>query len=102
MIEEGYYEGSDLKFQIEVTATGFDQNTDPYNIDFYCGDSKISFTQDDVISNDGKFYLPVPTDGLKPGMMKIVVTAFVPDSDFESGYRKEIAVRNLKYLKKLL
>jgi hypothetical protein len=102
MINEGYYEGSDLKFQIDISATGFDQNSDRYNIDFYCGDRKISFTQDDVISSDGKFYLPVPTAGLEPGMMKIVVTAFVPDSDFTSGYRKEIAVRNLKYLKKIL
>lgn len=102
MVDEGFYEGSDLKFQIDISATGFDQNSDRYNIDFYCGEKKISFTQDDVISSDGKFYLPVPTGGLEPGMMKIVVTAFVPDSDFESGYRKEIAVRNLKYLKKIL
>lgn len=102
MINEGYYEGSDLKFQIDISATGFDQNSDRYNIDFYCGDKKISFTQDDVISSNGKFYLPVPTSGFDSGMMKIVVTAFVPDSDFESGYRREIAVRNLKYLKKVL
>lgn len=102
MIDEGYYEGSDLKFQIDITATGFDQNSDRYNIDFYCGEKKISFTQDNVISSGGKFYLPVPTDGLKPGMIKIVITAFVPDSDFESGYRREVAVRNLKYLKKVM
>lgn len=102
MIDEGYYEGADLKFQIDISATGFDQNSDRYNIDFYCGDRRIPFTQDDVISSGGKFYLPVPTDGLEPGMIRIVVTAFVPDPDFESGYRKEIAVRNLKYLKKIL
>jgi hypothetical protein len=102
MIDEGYYEGSDLKFQIDITATGFDQNSDRYNIDFYCGEKKISFTQDNVISSGGKFYLPVPADGLKPGMIKIVITAFVPDSDFESGYRREVAVRNLKYLKKVM
>lgn len=102
MVDEGYYIGSGLKFQIDITATGFDQNSDDYTIEFYCGDQKRTYTQDDVISSDGKFYLPVTTDDLQPGMIRIVVTAFVPDSDFPGGVRKEIAVRNLKYLKKIL
>ena len=101
MVDNGYYIGSDLKFQIDLTANGFDQNKDNYTIDFYCGDKIMHFTQDHVISHDGHFYLPVPTDSLDPGLLRIVVTAYVPDSDFSEGIRKEIAVRNLKYLKKL-
>lgn len=98
-----YYDGEDLKFQISVTAVGFDQGSDNYNIDFYSEEQKLcSFTQEDVKSNDGKYYLPVPSNKLQEGPLKIVVTAFVPDSDFESGYRKEIAIRKLKYIKGIL
>lgn len=98
----GYYEGSDLKFELNISVTGFDQNKDDYNIDVYCGSQKVySFNQDDVKSSDGKFYLPVPADNLVSGLLKIIVTAFVPDNDFDSGYRKEIAVKNLKYIKKV-
>ena len=102
MVDEGYYIGSDLKFQIDITATGFNQQEDDYTIDIYCGDSVLHYDQDDVISHEGKFYLPVPTANLEPGMLRIVVTAKVPDDDFDGGIRKEIAVRNLKYLKKIL
>ena len=102
MVNEGYYIGSDLKFQIDITATGFNQHEDNYDIDIYCGDSVLHYNQDDVISHDGSFYLPVPTANLQPGMLRMVVTAYVPDEDFDDGTRKEIAVRNLKYLKNVM
>lgn len=102
MVDEGFYIGSDLKLRIDITATGFDQYGDDYTIDLYCDDELAkSFTQDDVRLSDGHFYLPIPADGLKPGMLRVVVTAFVPDTDFQGGIRKEIAVKRLKYLKKI-
>ena len=101
MVGEGYYIGAGLKFQIEISASGFDQNKDNYTIDFYCGDDHLQFTQADVFNHDGKFYLPVPTDNLQPGMLKIVTTAYVPDDDFEGGFRKEIAVNYFKFLKEI-
>lgn len=102
MVDDWFYIGSDLKLRIDITAPGFDQYGDDYTIDLYCGDElSKSFTQDDVRLSDGHFYLPIPSEGLKPGILRIVVTALVPDSDFPGGIRKEIAVKKLKYLKKI-
>lgn len=56
-----FYIGTDLKFQITINATGFDQSKDKYNIDLYCGDRKLSFTQDDVIKSRDNYYLVVST-----------------------------------------
>lgn len=95
MAEEIYYLGSDLKFEIEINASGFDQNRDNYDIDIYCKDKKISFTQDDIKTHGSRHYLPVNTDLLRAGPMKIVVTAKVPDGDFETHIRREIDVKGI-------
>ena len=42
-------------------------------------------------SGDGHWLLPLPTDDLPEGKLSLVVTAFVPDEDFEGDIRKEIA-----------
>lgn len=97
MLVDEYYIGSDLKFRIDISATGFNQETDPYDIDVYCGNKKLSFTQANVKQCDDKFYLPVPTSTLSPGRLKIVITAHVPDADFSDGYRDEIVVKKLNY-----
>lgn len=102
MAEGRYYTGSDLKFQVTITAPGFSQDCDNYDIEFYCGDQHMSFNQDDVISNDGKFYLAIPTSSMRPGLLRMVITAYVPDTDFESGIRKEVAVQNLGFLKSVM
>lgn len=102
MTDGKYYVGSDLKFQVTITAPGFSQDCDDYNIEFYCGGSHLSFNQNDVISSDGKFYLAIPASRMSPGMMRMIITAYVPDSDFEGGIRKEIAVQNLGYLKSVM
>lgn len=99
MEEEKYYIGTDLKFKLEITASGFDQGTDEYTIDLYSGSKRITVTQDQIIDDGDGFYLLVPTSQLKPGVLKMVVTAKVPDGDFPSGYRNEVTVQNLAYLK---
>lgn len=99
MAEDRYYLGSDLKFKIEITASGFDQSTDDYTIDLYCGNKKIAYTQADIVEQDGEYYLLVNTSLLKPGTMKLVITAMVPDDAFESGVRREIEVINIGTIK---
>lgn len=100
MTSEGYYVGEGLKFRFDINATGFDQSVHPYTIDIYCGEKHIRLNQYNVKEgDDGHFYLPVKTDSLEPGPMKMVVTALVPDDDFEEGYRKQIVVKKLRYLK---
>ena len=86
-----YYIGTDLKFKITLTAEGFDQGRDNYEIDFYCGDGHKHFTQDDVVKGtDGNFYIFIPTSDFTPGITKMVITAYIPDRDISGGVRKEI------------
>lgn len=101
MAEDRYYLGSDLKFKIEITASGFNQATDEYHIDLYCGNKKISYTQADIYEEGGNYYLLVNTDLLKPGTMKLVITALVPDDSFESGVRREVEVKNIGVIKSI-
>jgi hypothetical protein len=96
---EKYYIGSDLKFKIDISAPGFSQERDNYDIDFYCGDTLLRFDQDDVIQSGDCFYLPIATSSLASGKMKMVITAYVPDTDFDDNVRKEVAVYNLGMLK---
>ncbi len=96
MADNKYYIGLDLKFRVAIEAPGFNQVSDNYTLDFYCGKEKMSFTQDDVIEDtDGNFFLFIPTSELSPGIMKMVITAFVPDDDSPTGIRKEVGVVNL-------
>lgn len=99
--EDRYYLGSDLKFKIEITASGFDQSTDNYTVDLYCGNKKISYKKEDIVEQDSNYYLLVDTSLLKPGTMKLVITAFVPDDTFDSGVRKEIEVVNIGVIKNI-
>lgn len=102
MTEGGLYIGDDAKLMVNINAEGFDQDTDNYTIDLYCGDSHISFTQEDVIiGSDGNHYLLVETSSLTPGKMRMVVRAQIPDTDFPDGHRQQTAVKNLTTIKEL-
>lgn len=92
MNEGRYYVGEDLKFKITLTAEGFNQSEDQYEIDFYCGDNPVKhFTQDQMKPGlDGDYYLLIDTKGMKPGVMRMVITAHIPDSDFSDHYRDEM------------
>lgn len=92
MNEGRYYVGEDLKFKITLTAEGFDQSTDGYEIDFYCGDNTVKhFTQADIKTGaDGDYYLLIDTKEMKPGVMRMVITAHIPDNDFDDHYRNEV------------
>lgn len=91
MENQRWFIGTDLKFQITLTAEGFNQGSDRYDLDFYCGDQLRHFTQKDIVTDgDGHYYLLVPTAGLTPGMMRLVITAYVPDTDFGNRVRKEV------------
>lgn len=101
MAEDRYYLGSDLKFKIEITASGFDQATDDYTVDLYCGNKKVSYTRADIVEQEGDYYLLVNTSLLKPGTMKLVITAMVPDDTFTSGVRREVEVKTIGVVKSI-
>lgn len=95
-----FYVGEDLKFQVTLTAEGFDQDRDRYEMEFRCGSHVQTYTQNDVVKGaDGSHYLLIPTSSLAPGMMRMIITVYVPDADFASGFRKEVESVSLGPLK---
>ena len=84
--------GTELKFLIEITAEGFDMETDPFEIVLTCGGKSKTVPQDDIVydENEGKHYLLVDTTDFCSGTLVATVIAQVPDEDFESGYRREV------------
>lgn len=108
MPEESYYIGTDLKFAVSITAEGFSQDTDYWMVDLYCGKTRLTATSDgngnsegaEIVENDGDYYLLVETAKLRPGTIRMVVTAYVPDEDFpgetgHEGTRREVAVKDI-------
>ena len=75
-MEQAYYVGTDLKFKIDITAEGFNQSEDEYEIKVVCGNQSGT------------------------GLIKLIVTAKVPDEDFDVGYRREVTVHELCYIRK--
>ena len=107
MEEEKYFIGTDLKFKITISADGFDQSVDRYQIDIYSGEqfggcSHIVVPSEDIVEDDGEYFLLVETRKLSPGMLRLVVTAFVPDEDFPSGYRREVTAQDVAYIKSVV
>lgn len=102
-MEENYYIGTDLKFALDISVQGggFDQATSRYDIDIYCGSKKLHYTQENIKQDGEEFYLLVPTSELRPGTLKMVVTAYVEDGAFESGYRREVDVKNIATIKNI-
>lgn len=50
----------------------------------------VIFNKKDMVRIDEQnYYAPLDTSKLSFGKLYLEVTAYVPDADFESGYRKE-------------
>ena len=106
MMEEGEYTlaGGGVKFAVNMTCDDFDMDIDDWTITVSRGNNTIVFNKDTAIKgNDEQWYICIDTELLGPGEAGIIFDAFVPDEDFDSGYRHEIQefrlmnIKNLKY-----
>ena len=94
------YKGTELKFKVELTATGFSMADDEFEVEVKSGKTSVVLDKEDLILNSGNYYGIVSTDNLAPGEVKFVCTAHIPDSDASDGVRNEVAVYNLCTLAK--
>ena len=103
-MEQAYYVGTDLKFKIELEADGFDQLDDEYEIKVVCGNKSQTITKEDIVTDGENFYMLIDTTQFGGGLVKVIVTAKVPDDDFTddpwNGVRREVGVEELCYIKK--
>lgn len=96
MTDELTYEGTDLKILVTLTATGFDMDEDDWRIGIKCRNKVVKvITKEEAIRKEDGWFITVSAEDLKPGTIEIVGYADIPDDDFESEIRREVAKESL-------
>lgn len=92
------YLGTELKVQLNITADGFNMLTNDYSVDIKKQNTDrivMHLDKDDIVVNDGQCYMLLDSQKLGTGTFQAVVTAYIPDSDFADGDRKEVTCVDL-------
>lgn len=98
LIEDEAFLGTEKKYLIDIKSSGFNMETDDFDIEIKRGSKIINFKKEDLVKDlDGNFYIVFDTNDLGPGGVTITVVAHVPDEDFQDGFRDE--VDKFKFLK---
>lgn len=101
--------GTTLKFVVNLTAEGFSQATDEYEIVIVCNNKRITIPKANVIEGlDNNYYITVDTSQFQSGLVKAIAYAMIPDADlsrvvdgqYVPGYRREVGSIDLCYLVK--
>lgn len=94
------YVGTELKFAFTITASGFDIDDDDFEILVKGQRRSIRIPKDECFMDENdQWYFTFDTAQLGPGMVYAIITAYVPDEDFDDGVRKEVAKIDLVYIK---
>lgn len=93
--------GTEIKLNLHIDSIGELHMTDyDWTCNIYTSpESSITMGKNNCLNNDtliGKddYLIPIDTGQLDPGTIKIKVTAYIPDKDFEDDLRTEIQVVN--------
>lgn len=96
------YIGTELKFKVVIESTGFSMVDDDFTIKLRNGSRVLVFDKSDLVKDENDdFYLCFNTNDIGVGTIEMIVTAHVPDEDFDDGIRDEveklklIAINNL-------
>lgn len=98
------YEGSDLKFVVELTSDGFDIDRDDWAVGVQVGTKILTtITKSEAIKSpeDGKWYICINKEYVKKGDLSLVAYAKVPDADFDDGVRDEVDKRFIGVIQKV-
>ena len=111
MAQDNAFNTSDRKYLLEINAVGFDMDADNFDVLLKRGGKTLLFHKDDLVVetytvvqdnisiDKNHYYVCFPTDYFGPGDITVVITAYVPDTDFEAGYRREVDKFNLVNVK---
>lgn len=88
------FKGSDLKLNIHIEPLG-GLTMDDYDwyVECYCSDeTPIKITKDQARRvDDSNFIITLNTQQLGIGPLQCVITAYIPDEDFDDKLRTEIS-----------
>lgn len=99
MTQDFIIKGTELKYKVAITASGFDMDSDDFFFTVSCGGVSKTILKADCIYDNENWYLCFDTSGFNPGRMTVETTAVIPDTDFADGYRTEVASSVLGILK---
>ena len=97
-MNENPHLGTELKYKITMTATGFSMDEDDWTVTISRGSASRTFTKADCIHGGDGWYVCFDTAAFGPGQYYGTLTAFVPDNDFPDGTRTEVQLVELDYV----
>ena len=92
-MEEIWFTGSDIKVKVELVCEGFDMDLNEWSVTVYLGGKKAhTYAKADCArDDDGGWYCCISRSHLKKnGVLTLVATAEVPDTDFPDEIRHEV------------
>lgn len=89
---ERYYIGTELKFALTITSSGFDMARDPWTATITNGKNRVVCRRGEnvILDDQNQWYITVDTAELGTGQYYLIVEIDVPDDDFSDGYRHEV------------
>jgi len=99
MAQDKVYYGTECKYLLEITADGFDMHRDDFFVDLKRGQVSVHYdkadlvveeyteTENNVAVTKYHYYVCFSTVTFGPGSITAIVTAKVPDTDFDDGIR---------------
>ena len=97
-MKDKIFQGTEVKYLVEITASGFSMHDDDFNITLRRGNKERTFQKNELIEEmvivEGQekynYYLCFDTAEFGTGVIVCIVRAFVPDTDFPDGLRTEV------------
>lgn len=103
------FEGTKLKYLLEIEATGFNMETDDFNVTLKRGGKELHFEKADLVvepynevdpetnisTEKHHYYVCFDSAYFGPGAITVVVTMYVPDNAFDDGFRTIVDKFNL-------
>ena len=89
--KERVFVGTELKFKIDITAEGFSMVDDDFAVAIVRGDKvKVFHKEDLVVDDNDDYYCCFDTEEFGSGLVQAVIVAYIPDDDYDDGFREEV------------
>jgi hypothetical protein len=91
VISRPIYQGTELKFSLDIEIEGFSMFDDDFKVAIKNTKTLVEIPKEEMIlTDDDKFLFTIDTKEIGTGDYYIFVTAYVPDDDFDDGFRTEV------------
>lgn len=109
MANENVLLGTDLKIKVELICEGFSMDDDDFDLTLRWNGGDVTYSKTEsstdehiVEAQDGSgWYLVIETEELNmKGLVTLIATLYVPDTDFPDGIRNEVVKQDLFSVKR--